>query len=228
MGIQPEHQVVMELSSFQLELMFTSPQIAAVLNITPNHLDRHKTMENYLRAKSHIIAFQGAGGVAVLGRDDPGSRSLETLAKGEIAWFSRREMVPDGAFMAGDRLVVTGISSPDGEPHVVCEESEIPLRGEHNVYNVLAACAITGAAGIPPEIMTEVIKDFKPVPHRLETVRVVDGVTRGRTPTQVPVSTTPDGHTVPAFRPTTCAFASPLASSTCPDPPDAGPTRPAR
>ncbi len=177
MGIQPDHQVVMELSSFQLELMFTSPQIAAVLNVTPNHLDRHKTMENYLRAKSHIIAFQGAGGVAILGRDDPGSRSLETLAKGEIAWFSRREMVPDGAFMAGDRLVVTGISSPDGEPHVVCEESDIPLRGEHNVYNVLAACAITGAAGIPPEIMAEVIKDFKPVPHRLETVRVVAGVT---------------------------------------------------
>ncbi|MEQ8672240.1 MAG: UDP-N-acetylmuramoyl-L-alanine--D-glutamate ligase [Aggregatilineales bacterium] len=177
MGIQPTHQVVMELSSFQLELMFSSPQIAAVLNVTPNHLDRHKTMENYLRAKSHLIAFQNSGGVAVLGRDDPGSRSLETIAKGEIAWFSRREMVPDGAFMAGDRLVVTGISSPDGAPHIICEESDIPLRGEHNVYNVLAACAIAGAAGIPPEIMTETITDFKPVPHRLETVRILEGIT---------------------------------------------------
>jgi UDP-N-acetylmuramoylalanine--D-glutamate ligase len=86
-------------------------------------------------------------------------------------------MVSDGAFMIGSRLAVTGLSSPDGEPHILCDVSEIPLRGDHNVLNVLAACAIAGAGGVSPEEMVEVIKSFKPVPHRLETVRVLDGVT---------------------------------------------------
>jgi len=176
-GIQSSHHVVMELSSFQLELTITSPHIATVLNVTPNHLDRHGTMENYLRAKSHIVAFQNKNDIAILGRDDPGSRSLETLVKGDLAWFSRRDMVPDGAFMVGSRLVVTGVSSPDGAPHIICDEDDIPLRGEHNVYNVLAAIATAGAAGVAPDVMTAAIKDFKPVPHRLETVRELDGVT---------------------------------------------------
>lgn len=177
MGIRPDHRVVMELSSFQLELMYTSPALGMVLNVTPNHLDRHGTMENYLRAKANLIAHQSGDDVAVLGRDDPGSRSLETLVSGDLLWFSRREMVPDGAFMAGQRLVVAGRASPDGEPRIICEVGDIPLRGDHNVLNVLAACAITGAAGVAPEVMTEAIRDFKPVIHRLETVRVVDGVT---------------------------------------------------
>lgn len=177
MGIQSNHRVVMELSSFQLELMFTSPQIAAVLNVTPNHLDRHKTMENYLRAKSHIVAFQGKNGIAVLGHDDAGSRSIETVVPGEVAWFSRYNMVTDGAFMVGQRIVVTGVSSPDGTPQIICDADDIPLRGDHNLDNVLAACAIAGAAGVKPEAMTEAIKNFEPVPHRLETVRELDGVT---------------------------------------------------
>lgn len=176
MGIRPEHQVVMELSSFQLELVFTSPQIGAVLNVTPNHLDRHGTMESYLRAKANMIAHQSSSGAAVLCWDDLGSRSLETLVKGDLLWFSKLDIVSDGAFMAGQRLVVAGAASPDGEPHVVCQADEIPLRGEHNVLNVLAACAIAGAAGIPPEVMAETIRTFKAVPHRLETVREVNGV----------------------------------------------------
>jgi UDP-N-acetylmuramoylalanine--D-glutamate ligase len=176
-GIRPEHRVVMELSSFQLELMFSSPQVATVLNITPNHLDRHGSMENYIRAKASIVAHQTAEGRAILGRDDLGSRSLEPVAGGELLWFSMREMVADGACMVGRRLVVTGLASPDGDPHVICETGEIPLRGEHNVLNVLAACATAGAAGVPPEVMTNVIREFKAVPHRLETVREHEGVT---------------------------------------------------
>ena len=176
MGIRPDHQVVMELSSFQLELMHTSPHIGAVLNVTPNHLDRHGSMEDYMRAKAHLLAFQGAGDTAVLSRDDPGSIAMETVTKGRVLWFSMREMVTDGAFMVGQRLVVAGAASPDGEPHVICERDEIPLRGEHNVLNVLAACAIAGAAGIHPEAMSAAVRSFQPVPHRLETVRVVNGV----------------------------------------------------
>jgi len=176
-GIQSDHQVVMELSSFQLELMHTSPRIAAVLNITPNHLDRHGNMENYLRAKAHIVANQSRNDIAILGHDDAGSLSLDTLVQGNKVWFSKREMVGDGAFMVGQRLAVTGLSSVDGDPHIICEASEIPLRGEHNVDNVLAACAIAGCVGVSHEVMRETILNFKAVPHRLEVVRELEGVT---------------------------------------------------
>ena len=175
--IQPRDRVVMELSSFQLELMHSSPQISAILNITPNHLDRHGTMQAYVEAKAQILIHQGQSGVAVLNKDDMGSMVLESLAQGEVCWFSRREIVSDGAFMAGTRLFVAGRSSTTGDPQFVCDVGDIPLRGEHNVSNVLAACAITGAAGIAPEVMAATIKKFKGVPHRLETVRVLDGVT---------------------------------------------------
>ncbi len=175
--IERDDFVVMELSSFQLELMTTSPHTAAVLNITPNHLDRHGTMEAYIEAKAQIIMHQSENNVAVLGYDDAGSRSLEAVAPGQCVWFSGSTMVADGAFMAGQRLLVTGHASVDGDPHVICGKDDIPLRGDHNVLNVLAACAITGVQGVPVDVMEATIKDFHPVPHRLEVVRVLDGVT---------------------------------------------------
>jgi len=92
-------------------------------------------------------------------------------------WFSGQAMVSDGVFMAGQRLLVTGRSSTDGDPHVVCGRDDVPLRGDHNVLNVLAACAITGASGVSADVMEATIRDFKPVPHRLEVVRVVNDVT---------------------------------------------------
>lgn len=174
--ILPQHTVVMELSSFQLELMTRSPQIACVLNVTPNHLDRHGSMEAYMAAKANIFLHQSAADIAIFGLDDPGSNVMADQAAGRVAWFSLREMVSDGAFMAGNRLMVVGIGSPDGQPHVVCGRDDIRLRGEHNIRNVLAACAIAGAAGVPVEVMRETIKGFTGVPHRLEPVRIVDGV----------------------------------------------------
>ncbi|HEX2906136.1 MAG TPA: UDP-N-acetylmuramoyl-L-alanine--D-glutamate ligase, partial [Phototrophicaceae bacterium] len=175
--IQPNHAVVMELSSFQLELMTVSPQTAAILNITPNHLDRHGTMEAYIRAKAQIILNQSENNFAVLGYDDGNSHALEAVVPGQLVWFSGGSMVSDGAFLAGERLIICGAASYDGEPHIVCSRDEIPLRGEHNVLNVLAACAITGVNGIHPEIMAAAIRDFKAVAHRLEVVREVNGVT---------------------------------------------------
>ncbi len=176
-SMQPEHVVVMELSSFQLELMTRSPQIACVLNVTPNHLDRHGTMEAYMAAKAHIFLHQQPEDLAVFGFDDPGANVLSDQALGRVAWFSLREMVVDGAFMAGNRLMVVGYGSPDGQPHVVCTRDDIRLRGEHNIRNVLAACAMAGAAGVPVDVMRETIRNFNGVGHRLETVRVIDGVT---------------------------------------------------
>jgi len=176
--------VVMELSSFQLELMTVSPQVAAMLNLTPNHLDRHGALERYVAAKANILLHQTATDVAVLSWDDAGSKALEQIVQGEMLAFSRYEMAPDGAFMLGSRLLVAGSASYDASPHVVCEREEIGLRGDHNVSNVLAACAITGAMGlaidrpgIAPAVMREAIRAFKPVEHRMETVRALAGVT---------------------------------------------------
>jgi UDP-N-acetylmuramoylalanine--D-glutamate ligase len=163
--IKPEDQVVIELSSFQLELMTKSPQICAVLNITPNHLDRHGTMEAYTRAKAQIMLHQAEDDIAILCRDDLGSRQLEIVAQGELAWFSANEMVPDGAFLAGQRVLVVGHSSHDSVPHVVCERQDIHLRGHHNVLNVLAACAIAGAAGVSDTAMAATISAFQGIPR---------------------------------------------------------------
>ncbi len=173
--IKPEDQVVMELSSFQLELMEDSPQVACVLNVTPNHLDRHGTMEAYMQAKARIFTNQDAENICVFGYDDPAANIMSDQSPGRVAFFSAREMVSDGAFMAGQRLMIVGSGSPDGQPHVVCTRDEIRLRGEHNLRNVLAACAVAGAAGVPVEVMRDVIRSFAGVPHRLESVAVIDG-----------------------------------------------------
>lgn len=176
--------VIMELSSFQLELMTRSPQVAAILNLTPNHLDRHGAMADYAAAKANIMRRQCSTDAAVLGWDDQGSRAMAPLAAGELLAFSRYEMIADGAFMLGSRLLVSGAASYDSSPHIVCQRGDIPLRGEHNVLNALAACAISGSIGlatdrpgIRPEAMSAAIRAFRPVEHRLETVRELRGVT---------------------------------------------------
>jgi UDP-N-acetylmuramoylalanine--D-glutamate ligase len=183
-NIAAQDVVVMELSSFQLDLMTKSPTVGAVLNITPNHIDRHGTMEAYIKAKANIIAHQTPSDMAVLCEDDPNSIALEAIVQGELATYSMRKMVADGAFLAGDNLILAGNASWDAQPHVLCQRADIPLRGDHNVLNVLAACTIAGAfglatdrPGVETETMGAVIKGFKAVPHRLETVRVLDGVT---------------------------------------------------
>lgn len=181
--IERDDVVIMELSSFQLDLMTVSPQVGAIINITPNHLDRHKTMEAYVKAKLNIIKHQNSSNIAVLSADNQLTKSLEVAVQGELAQFSSREMVLNGTFAIGNRLMVSGTASYDYIPHVLCEKSEVPLRGEHNIQNVLAACAIAGSLGlasdrpgISPETMREAIINFKPVPHRLESVATINDV----------------------------------------------------
>jgi UDP-N-acetylmuramoylalanine--D-glutamate ligase len=135
-------------------------------------------METYIRAKSHIIAHQNEmSDVAVMNYDDENTRALADEVHGELVWFSGCTLVSDGAFLAGERLMLVGTASPDGQAHVMCEKRDINLRGAHNVLNVLAACAITGAAGIQPDVMAGAIREFHGVAHRLEVVRIVNGVT---------------------------------------------------
>ena len=164
--------VVMELSSFQLEIMTRSPQVAAVLNVTPNHLDRHGSMAAYAEAKSHILRHQAPGGVVVLGRDDPGAMALAPLALGQLHYFSAAGPVADGAFLDGDRLML----AIGGQAEAVATLADIQLRGQHNVLNVLAAIAISGAAGATPQAMRAGLLGFRGVAHRLELVRERNGV----------------------------------------------------
>lgn len=169
--IAPTDRVVMELSSFQLEHLDMSPHIAAVLNITPNHLDRHRSMEAYAAAKRHIVAYQHEDDVAVFGRDDDMAyqMGLETAAHRphRVAWFSAAEPVSWGAYgHAGELIFADGAHA-----HRVGYVHDIRLRGAHNVLNTLAAIAIAGVGGAPVEAMFETIGTFEGVPHRLEEVR---------------------------------------------------------
>ena len=171
--IAPDDLVVMELSSFQLELMTVSPPVAAVLNVTPNHLDRHGTMAAYIAAKANIYRHQRAEDVAIFGWDDANARRMSAEAVGQVRYFSLREPVEAGAWLEGDALRV----SVNGRWETVGTRAMIRLRGEHNVLNTLAACAVASAGGVPVAAMRAAIETFEGVAHRLETVAVVDGVT---------------------------------------------------
>jgi UDP-N-acetylmuramoylalanine--D-glutamate ligase len=171
--MQPSDLVVMELSSFQLELMTKSVNIACILNITPNHLDRHTTMEAYIAAKRRILEFQTSQDIAVLGRDDPGAWGLLGDARGRLYSYGR-EKPPEG--MNGACLDGEWLCLWDGKEILqVVRIDEIQLRGWHNVENMMAACAISQAAKLPLAAMREAILTFTGVPHRLEWVHTWRG-----------------------------------------------------
>ena len=169
--MQPGDMVVQELSSFQLEIWAQSPHVAAVLNITPNHLDRHKTMAAYADAKANILRYQSAGDVAVLAADDPGAMSLAKTVQGRLRTFSLRGVVEDGAFVRDGHIWLR-----NGHETAVCPLGDIQLRGQHNVLNVLAAVTLADSVGIPTEAMQQAIRTFRGVEHRLELVRTLNGV----------------------------------------------------
>jgi UDP-N-acetylmuramoylalanine--D-glutamate ligase len=170
--IKPDDWVVMELSSFQLEVMTISPHVAAILNITPNHLDRHKTMESYIAAKRNILAHQKPEDFALLGYDDANARSLAIETAVQLLWFSGGAEVDVGAFRTNGELTLRMGSSD----HVICLASEVKLRGRHNLLNILAASVLARVAGAPVEAIQQVAKTFTGVEHRLEWVREVGGV----------------------------------------------------
>lgn len=165
---------ILELSSFQLEQMTISPKIAAILNITPNHLDRHGTMEAYTAAKARILEFQSDKDMAVLGRDDKGAWSLRDQVKGKLFTFSLHELDEglNGAYYQDGLLNLR-----DGNAYLpLMLREKIFVRGDQNVANVLAAFTIGHAAGFPLDRMLEAVEEFRGVPHRLELVREWNGV----------------------------------------------------
>lgn len=166
--------VILELSSFQLEQMTISPQIAAILNITPNHLDRHGTLEAYTQVKARILKFQKETDSAILNREDPGSWNLTPLVKGKLISFglSRPAKNQIGTFCEREKLM---LQTENREIDIMPVEA-IQLRGEHNLINVLAACAIGYAAGLSVDGMQSAISKVKGISHRVELVREINHV----------------------------------------------------
>ena len=165
---------ILEISSFQLEQMTISPNISAILNITPNHLDRHGTMEAYTNAKARILDFQSSKDIAVLGHDDLGAWNLRNKVKGKLLTFSLHDLDEgfDGAYLHDGLLNLR-----DGNAYLpLLLREKIQLPGNHNVANVLAAFSIGHAAGFRLDDMLEAVEEFRGVPHRLELVRELRGV----------------------------------------------------
>ena len=197
--IKPDDIVVMELSSFQLEyfhahlnqeadlshitgvansavtrlLASWSPSISAILNITPNHLDRHPTMKHYVRAKRALIDYQNEAGIKVLNLDNDLTRTIGYQFQGQPHWFSLEAQLPGGASWVDEQVVLL---DQNGQQEPVVSQSEIRLRGRHNLYNILAACLITRQANASITAMHQVITAFTGVAHRLQLVRERLGV----------------------------------------------------
>ena len=166
---RPEQWNVLELSSFQLETICRfRAQIAVALNVTPDHLDRHHTFENYAAAKGRLFETQQPGDSAVLNADDPVCVGYAKLSKAKPVWFSSTHAVSPGVFLAGGELRF------DGERMMAA--AEIPIRGLHNVENTMAAAAACRIAGASLEQIGAAVQTFRAVEHRLEFVRKVSGV----------------------------------------------------
>jgi UDP-N-acetylmuramoylalanine--D-glutamate ligase len=160
---------VLELSSFQLETIQTfRANIGAVLNITPDHLDRHYTFERYAAAKARVFENQRAGDFAVLNADDPATQGFAKGVAGKTFWFSSTRAVSPGSWIEGTQIVI------DGEP--LMKTCEVPLHGRHNLENTMAAALIASLAGAARDKIRAAVTTFPGVEHRLEFVRERNGV----------------------------------------------------
>ncbi len=163
---------VAELSSFQLELIEKlRPNISVFLNLTPDHLDRHHTLESYGAAKARIFQNQGESDSAVLNADDPGTTPYAP-AKPQVFWFSRKQRVAQGAFVKESEILFRR----EGTEEAILKLADIPLAGAHNVENVLAAVAATKLAGAESAAIAKGVRSFAGVEHRLEFVAEIGGV----------------------------------------------------
>ncbi len=171
----PETWSVLEVSSFQLETIETfKPHIALVLNITPDHLDRHGSFENYWAAKARITEFQTADDFLVLNAEDVKTQLVAAKTKAQIYWFSAKRRIKQGAFVYGESIFF--LPSEAAQPAPVMPVAEIPLAGAHNIENVLAAVCAARLAGIASATIRAAVAEFKAVEHRLEFVRELAGV----------------------------------------------------
>jgi UDP-N-acetylmuramoylalanine--D-glutamate ligase len=173
-----ETAIVLEVSSFQLEtIQIFRPKVAVVLNVTPDHLDRHRTFEAYVDAKARIFENQRGDDFAVLNEDDPTCVTMAARTGAQVFWFSRQKEVRQGAWVReGQILFRDGASSQKNPQREIMLVSEIPLKGAHNLENVLAAVCAGALMGCAPEKIRQAVRDFKAVEHRLEFVATIRGV----------------------------------------------------
>ncbi len=170
---KPETVIVLEISSFQLETVQTfRPKVAVVLNVTPDHLDRHRTFEVYTHAKARIFENQQGSDFAVLNADDPTCVAMGARTKAQVVWFSRQKEVERGAWVRDGNIVFRDSS---GQRQIL-QISEIPLKGAHNLENVLAAVCTGVLMGCSPQKIRQAVHDFKAVEHRLEFTATINGV----------------------------------------------------
>jgi UDP-N-acetylmuramoylalanine--D-glutamate ligase len=180
---RPADTIVLELSSFQLQLVDRSPNVAAVLNIAPNHLDIHRDYEEYVQAKKGIYLYQRPGDWAVFGAGNAETLKMARERGEGVALFGRSEAatlpsglteVPNRAYIDGKRLVLRLLSRQ--EPVTLCATADVRLRGEHNLLNILAASLMTALAGGRVEAAAQVATTFEGIEHRLEVVAELSGV----------------------------------------------------
>src|SRR5437764_7098783 len=165
----PDTLVVLEISSFQLEtIQQFHPWIAAILNITPDHLDRHRTFEAYVDAKARIFENQQPGDFAVLNADDPNCVALKSKIKGQTHWFSRKHRVENGASLPPK--FDGPVFNAQGNDIEIIPLTDIQLKGAHNLENVLAAICVSMIAGCEPQQVRRAVSEFRGVEHRLEPV----------------------------------------------------------
>ncbi len=170
---KPETIVVLEVSSFQLETIRTfRPQIAVMLNVTPDHLDRHRTLEAYVEAKARILENQQGDDFAVLNADDPICVGLAPRTRAQVFWFSRKKEVEHGACVRDGRIF---FRDAQGQQEIL-PLSEVPLKGTHNLENVLAGVCVGALMRCAPEQIRQAVRNFKAVEHRLEYVATIRGV----------------------------------------------------
>jgi UDP-N-acetylmuramoylalanine--D-glutamate ligase len=172
-GATPETIAVLEVSSFQLETIQTfRPKVAVVLNVTPDHLDRHRTFEAYVNAKARIFENQQQSDFAVLNADDPTCVALAARTRAKVFWFSRQKEVNQGACIRDGQMIFHDTKSQTE----IMPISELPLKGAHNLENVLAAICVGQVMSCKSDAMRRAVRDFKAVEHRLEYVATIRGV----------------------------------------------------
>ncbi|MGI5892435.1 MAG: UDP-N-acetylmuramoyl-L-alanine--D-glutamate ligase [Bacillota bacterium] len=165
--------IVAEVSSFQAQdCLYFAPKIAVMLNIAPDHLDRHGDMDNYLAAKEKIFINQGSSDIAVLNYDDPLVRKIAKKIKSRVIYFSRQQILENGVFANNGQIIV----ACEGKKINVIAAKDIYIKGGHNLENALAATAAAFAYGIDTKIIANSLREFTGVEHRLELVGEIDGV----------------------------------------------------
>jgi UDP-N-acetylmuramoylalanine--D-glutamate ligase len=166
--------MITEVSSFQLETIRDfRPQVSAILNLTPDHMDRHKTMEEYGRIKARVFENQTSSDFLIINYDDKPCYQLADNAKATVVPFSRLAELPFGAFVLDGMIT---IKNQAGEQTQFCHENQLMIPGTHNLENALAATAIAYFSGIPADVIRRTLIEFAGVEHRIEFVSEIDGV----------------------------------------------------